>query len=300
VNLSLVNTDWYIRQLRDLPARPYRPDANAVRLFGRDAGAPPSCSPAQLDSLNAWADRAHRRRPDLSRGRPMCLHTMNDAQIDVLEPQLLPMDIPFQAGTIRHTYRQGTPFYVKDVMVLRIILENIGRRPIFFAMTAGTGNRMGLDKYVLQQGIHFKLFPDTVQLTAGHVPGLFNALLDVERTRVLAWDMFKYARLLERDTLVLEPTDDNIAGNLGFVFMSLGDAYRQLGDMNQMVANYKRAGHLSPNPELQRFLKQLESAGATLPGMTGGAGDSAKAATRPESAAGARPRSPPRGAAKRP
>ena len=276
VNLSLINTDWYIRQLRDLPARPYRPDANATRLFGATAGPPPSCTATQLDSLNAWADRAHRRRPDLSRGRPMCLHTLNDDQVNAVQPQLLGADLPFRVGNIQHTYPAGTPFYVKDVMVLRLVMENLGRRPIFFALTAGTGNRMGLDRYVLQQGISFKLFPDTVAPGPGRVPGLFNSLVDVERTRTLVWDVYRYSHLFERDTLELEPTDDNIAGNLGFVFMALGDAYRQLGDVPQMLANYRKAGHLSPSPELQRFLKQLEQMGSALPGLEGGAADSSK------------------------
>jgi hypothetical protein len=165
---------------------------------------------------------------------------------------------------------------VKDVMVLRLIQENLGRRPIFFALTAGTGNRMGLDRYVLQQGISFKLFPDTVPPAAGRVNGLFNALVDVERTRTLAWDVYRYARLFDVDSLDLEPTDDNIAGNLGFVFMSLGDAYRQLGDAPQMLANYRKASHLSPNPELQRFLKQLEQMGSSIPGLPAGAADSSQ------------------------
>jgi hypothetical protein len=291
VNLSLINTDWYIRQLRDNEARPYRPDANAERMFGKDAGPPPSCSASQLDSLNAWADRVHRHRPDLSRGRPMCLHTLNDAQIAAIQPMLLPSAFPFRAGNITHTYAQGTPMYVKDIMVLRLIQENLGKRPIFFALTAGTGNRMGLDKYVTQQGISFKLWPDTVTMGPGRVQGLFNAPVDVERTRTLAWDVFRYARLFEADTLELDPTDDNIAGNLSFVYMTLGDAYRQTGDMPAMVANYEKASHLSPNPDLQRFLASLR-AQPLIPGESAAPRDTAKAA-------GGRRNSAPRDTAKR-
>ncbi len=305
VNLSLINTDWYIRQLRDLPARPYRPDANAERLFGKDAGAAPSCTAQQLDSLNAWADRAHRRRPGTIPNRPMCLHTLNDDQVATMQPTLLNGNLVFRAGNIQHTYASNTPMYVKDIMVLRLIQENLGKRPIFWALTAGQGNRMGLDRYITQQGIIFKLWPDTVSASPpGRVDGLFNALIDVERTRVLAWDVFRYARLFEADTLELDPTDDNIAGNLAFVYMSLGDAYRRNGDVAQMVANYKKAGHLSPNPELQNFLHSLEAlsnGAATLEGL--GLRDSAAAArdtakATPERGGPARA-APPRGSTKR-
>src|SRR5258708_10824438 len=114
-------------------------------------------------------------------------------------------------------------------MVLLLIQQNLGKRPIYFALTAGVGNRMGLDKYVLQEGIDFKLFPDTVALTPGRAQGPFNSLVDIPRSRTLATDMFRYSHLFERDTLQLDPTDDNIAGNLGFVFFPLGDTLRQAG-----------------------------------------------------------------------
>jgi len=168
--------------------------------------------------------------------------------------------------------------YVKDVMVLRLIMENLGRRPIFWALTAGTGNRMGLDRYISQQGIAFKLHPDTIGVGPDRVQGLFNSVMDVERTRTLAWDVFRYARLFEADALELDPTDDNIAGNLAFIFMSLGDAYRQTGDMARMVENYKKASHLSHDPRLQEFLNQLQAAGQTLPGL------GADSAARPDTA----------------
>ena len=284
VNLSLINTDWYIRQLRDNPQRPYRPDANAIRLFGRDAGPAPGCTPAQLDSVNAWADRAKRHRPDPRQGRPMCLHTLSDAAIDVLQPQLLGQPLHFVVGHVVHDYPAGMPFYVKDIMVLRLIIENLDRRPIFFSLTAGIGNRMGLDKYMLQEGFNFKMFPDTVAQGPGRVPGILQAVLDIERTRILAWDVYRYSHLFERDTLHLEPTDDNISSNLGIVFMSLGEAYRQLGDVHQMLDNYRRAVHLSPNPDWIRMVRQLEqmTAAESAPNIFGPAAprDSAKAGGR--------------------
>jgi len=269
VNLSLINTDWYIRQLRDNPARPYRPDSNALRLFGPGpAGPPPSCTDRQLDSLNAWAARAHRRPPDLSFGRPMCLHTLNDDQVAAVQPQLIPQDINFRAGNIAHRYPAGTPMYIKDIMSLRLIQENLGKRPIYFALTAGTGNRMGLDRYMAQQGLAFKLFPDTLTVGGNYADmrPLWGVpvVIDVERTRDLAWDVYRYARLFEADTLRLEPTDDNIAGNLSINFLALGLVFQQRGDFQQAAANYERSNHLSPNPQVSMMIASLRAA-ASLP-----------------------------------
>jgi len=188
-----------------------------------------------------------------------------------MTPRLRVASVPFafRAGNITHTYPANTPMYVKDIMVLRLIQENFGRRPIYFALTAGNANRMGLDRYVTQEGLAFKLHNDVVQSGPGVAQGLFGTLVDVERTRRLTWDVYRYARLFQADSLRLDPTDDNIAGNLAFVFMTLGDAYRQQGNLEQMMANYQKAAHLSPNPELLRIVRQLQ--GATLaPELPGG------------------------------
>jgi hypothetical protein len=267
VNLSLVNTDWYIRQLRDNEARPYRPDSVIARLHGATAGEPPSCTQRQLDSLNSWAAQAGRRPPDLSRGRPMCLHTLNDDQIASIQPQLLQREYLFRAGNLSQVYPAGTPFYTKDVMVLRLIQENIGKRPIYFAITAGAGNRMGLDRFVTQEALNFRLHDDVVRPGPTIVPTVFGGQMDTERTRTLLWEVYRYARLFEVDRLRLDPTDDNIAGNLAFVYMALADAYRQTGNMAEMIRTYERAGHLAPNPELQSYIQQLRGLGTGIPGL---------------------------------
>jgi hypothetical protein len=281
VNLSLVNTTWYIRQLRDNPARPYEPDSNAVRLYGtaEQAGPPPACSAAWADTLDAWARAAGRRPPSRTPHQPSCLHTLNDDQILGILPRLLEDPIVFRARNISRTYPAGTPLYTKDIMVLRLIQENLGKRPIHFALTAGNANRMGLDQYTTQQGLNFKLHPDSVALGGGLADGrsLFGPAIDVERTRQLAFEVYRYSGLFEVDSLKLDPTDDNIAGNLAFVFMTLGEAYRQQGNQELMVRSYERAEHLSPNPELRQYLAQLRAVSAA-PGILGGADSAARAA----------------------
>ena len=258
VNLSLVNTDWYIRQLRDNPARPYRPDSAALALYGPGPSLIPACSPALVDTLAAWARRANRRPPDLSHGTPSCLHTLSDDIIDTMEPQQLPRALVLRVGGISHTYPAGTPLYVKDIMTLRLIQENLGRRPIYFALTAGGGARMGLEAYITQQGLAFKLWPDSVHPAPDLVQGLWSVPLEMDRTRRLLWDTYRYAGLFRVDSLRLDPTNENIAGNLSYPFLGLGEGYRQTGNLDSMLLNYRRAYRLAPTVELGRWLGQFE------------------------------------------
>jgi len=97
-----------------------------------------------------------------------------------------------------------------------------------------------------------------VQAGPNLVPGIWNSLMDLDRTRVLVWDLYRYARLFDVDSLDLEPTTANIAGNLSFPYLGLGEAYRQRGHVDSMLMNYRRAQHLSPTPELEAWLKQFD------------------------------------------
>src|SRR5262249_23924143 len=94
----------------------------------------------------------------------MCLVMWNDDLIQTVQPQLLNGNLQFDAGNIHHVYRNGTPMYVKDILILALIQRNMGKRPIVFALTAGTGNRQGLDGYVVEQGLGFLLMPDSVKV----------------------------------------------------------------------------------------------------------------------------------------
>jgi hypothetical protein len=250
---SLSNTDWFIRQLRDNPARPYRPDSAALRLYGPGPAAIPACSPQQVQALDGYARSARRRPPDLARGTPACIHSLSDEQIAALQPQYLARDLVLRAGNLTHTYPAGTPLQVSDIVVLRIIQENLGKRPIYFALSAGEGARMGLDAFVVQQGLAFKLMPDSVRPGPRRLPGPLGSLVDVDRTRDLLWGTFRYGRLLQADSLRLDPTSQSPAANLYFAFLGMGGAYEQLGRGDSALANYRAAYRLVPSPQLREY-----------------------------------------------
>jgi len=212
----------------------------------------------QLDTLAAWSRRVGRRPPDPARGPAACLHTLSDDVIATMEPQQIQNALVLRVGKVTQTYPAGTPLYVKDIMTLLLIQENLGKRPIYFALTAGGGARMGLDKFVMQQGLVFKLMTDSVRPGPGLAEGLWNSMMDVERTRHLMWSVYKYSRLFEVDSLKLEPTTANIAGNLSFPFLGLGQAYLTAGQTDSMLLNFRRAQHLAPSPEMTAYLRRYE------------------------------------------
>ena len=145
VNLSLGNTEWYIRQLRDNPVRRFDPDQ-----------AP-------------WFAHLAPQSP------PGALHDWTDVQIRSLIPQEIPNPIRFAAGLIDKEYPAGTAFYIKDVLVLKLIQDNMRTRPVYFSVTAGSGNWVDLGDYLTQEGLVQKVNileePDPAELAPG-LPGL--------------------------------------------------------------------------------------------------------------------------------
>ncbi|GIW51336.1 MAG: membrane protein [Gemmatimonadales bacterium] len=242
VNLSLGNTDWYIRQLRDNPVRRFDP-----------AQAP-------------WfADLAPAEPPPP-------LHTLSDEEIASLQPRLLSRSLSYRAGRVETAYREGTPLYVKDILILRLLQENYQRRPVYFSITAGTGSWLGLNRYMTQEGlvlrIHASESPDSSRLA----PGLLGIPVDVPRTEQLVWEVYRYAGLLEADTLILDPTNSNIATNLSIPPLSLGQAYEFLGDREKSIKNLELAYQLSPSRQLAEVIATLKSQDTAIPLADSGSG----------------------------
>ncbi len=164
-NTSLLNTDWYTRQLIRRPVYDY--DAtNGPAIYRNGTWKKPSGSPirmtlAQADSVPAYVQLD---RPMNFNGGPF------KATID---PQRL--SIP---GVLQRA----------DIFVLRMIADTYGERPMYLSRTsAGYGNELGFGGYLLTQGLASKVFvpPAVPGKDTLLVPGA--GWVDVGRTKAL-WD----------------------------------------------------------------------------------------------------------------
>jgi hypothetical protein len=229
VCLALTETDWYKRQLREYPARSF------------DAAAAPAI----------WKDRP----AVVPTWKP---HSMSDDQILAAQGVLLPQDVPLQIGPISHLLRKGTPVYSRDFAVLRILQDNLGRRPIAWSMTTG-GEFYGLDRYILQQGLVMQLQTAVVDTTRPDVDTrrILGVPLDVPTTEALAWRTYRYAGLVQANVAELEPTAMGVANNLSLPFAQLAYAYERRGQREEALRNLGRAGELSSNPAMKRALMTL-------------------------------------------
>ena len=184
-NTSLLNTDWYTRQVIRRPVFEYDAAAGPAvyrgRTWPKPKGAVIRMTPEQADSVPPYIqiDRA-----------------MN-----------------FEGGPIRATIdpqRLSIPNVLQraDIFVLKMIAESYAERPIYFSRTsAGYGNELGLGTYLLTQGLASKVFvpPATASADTLLLPGA--GWFDVKRTKTL-WDsVFTGQRsIAKRDDWVDRPS----------------------------------------------------------------------------------------------
>ncbi len=147
-NLSLMNTEWHLRQLQRRVTPTFDPNGAAPlwRTNGDTNGVPLAGA-----KEGSWV------KPEGS----VLNRTIGflDSLADVMQA---PQD-PMQLGTVWIKF--GTQTLTKsDVAVLFLIQDNIGKRPIFFSWSDGTypDQTLGLEQYLVTQGMVRKLLEHRV------------------------------------------------------------------------------------------------------------------------------------------
>jgi len=166
-NTSLLNTDWYTRQLLRRPVFEYDtvkgPAAYRGHVWPKPSGPPMDMTMDQADSVPLGQD--------------------------LTQPQL------FVAGKI-HATIQPRFLARADIFVLKMIQD--GRRSVYFSRTAGGYPfELGLKDYVLTQGLARKLLPDSITGGKDTVMVQGEGWVDVPRMKALA-AAFKAPGALER------------------------------------------------------------------------------------------------------
>ena len=142
VNLSLVNTPWYIHQMKN---KPYFPEAKPV---------PMSLTDAQIDRIQqmAWESR----RLDI----PVTKEAME--KYGVTDSTVL------RSGKISFTFNPTLTIggvkaiRAQDRMMQDIVFTNQWKRPIYFAVTVSPDSKIGLDDYLWFHGLAWRLEPRRV------------------------------------------------------------------------------------------------------------------------------------------
>jgi hypothetical protein len=179
---------------------------------------------------------------------------------------VVPEEQRVSLGPISRTLRAGSYLLPNDILTLSVVRQNLGRRPIVWAITTGR-EFGGLADYVVQQALGFVLRsspPDTTS-PAIDTRRLAGAPLDIPTTERLLWETYRYAGLLEGDVTKLESTSASLASTLSLPYTQLSYAYSARGQTDKLLRVLERAMQLTPNPALRAALAELRIRGVDTP-----------------------------------
>ncbi len=233
VCLALAETTWYTKQLRRM--KPAAVDRQQLAAVWRDAPAPAIAQP---------------------------LLSLDDATIDGLRPFVADQDLVVNLpdGLVARVSR-GDAVYNKDIVVLQILRQNAGRRPVAWSVTA-TGTLFGLGPHLVMQGLALVLpttAVDSGQLAGRLAPGASSARVDIETTRRLVTETWQFGRLLERGIADLDPSAQAMAATVAIPLMQAGAGYYLRGDTTTAVLLLQRASRLTEDSTPRVLLRAIRS-----------------------------------------
>ncbi len=208
---SYLNTDWYVKQLRDL-TRPCQP--------GQDPDADPTVIVCQRPYTAENTDAMYTHDPAEARAagkvpillaepvrvpsRGMFREDLVDATIEQVAgpyPKLRE-DKAYDLGLLTARMAGGQLLYPWHQFTLAAIANSLGDRPVYFASAGSPSVAFGISQHVVRQGLAFQLRPENpAELAfsgliqnrdATPLGGLLGAWLDTERTRLLADSVFMH------------------------------------------------------------------------------------------------------------
>ena len=217
VNLSLLNTDWYILQLKHEGAgtveMEYSDDHIAHKLAGRlDADITLRIWPADGQEVTfsglTWTLPPYQR-------------------------------VPLQSGEMVGLLR------IQDIMVTNIIKWVNWQRPIYFAVTVANENKIGLEPYLSMEGMVYRLEREPAP------PGEF--LVNVPVLADNAFNRYQYRAL--GDPTVYKPENSvKLVTNYFIGFAQLCERYSGMGDTENAVRSAWAAIERTPNDFERRLM----------------------------------------------
>ncbi|HEU4722574.1 MAG TPA: DUF2723 domain-containing protein [Gemmatimonadaceae bacterium] len=244
-NTSLLNTDWYTRQLIRRPVFEYDaargPAVYRGRAWPKPKGTLIRMTPEQADSVP----------PYIQIDRPM----------------------NFEGGPIRATIdpqRLSIPNVLQraDIFVLKIIAESFAERPIYFSRTsAGYGNELGLGSHLLTQGLASKVFvpPAAPSRDTLLLPGA--GWVDVKRTKSL-WDS---AFAGQRSIALRDDWVDRPSVGIPYLYVATGlmlsEALNSVGDTAAAGRVLAQSRQVAQAVRLDDLLAQMGEQRQQMPGQ---------------------------------
>ncbi len=230
INLSLLNTGWYIKQLRDLEPK-----------------VPISFSDSEIDRMGLvqWKSQTVSLPVPKKFGEMQAEEFRNKYGNYLINP---PARISFKVNPTLQV-PGASVLRVQDYMILNIIHANRWRKPVYFAVTVAKSNMLGeLQNYLRMDGLALKLVPfNNWKISPGR--------LEENLTKV-----YKY-RDLQNPNVYHDPNIVGLIQNYRTAFLQLADYYLRQNDYDKvknLLATMEEKVPARVTPWTNRYLRVLK------------------------------------------
>lgn len=243
--LSYVNTDWYIDQMKQkvneseplpitLKRKDYVGQANQSRNFGN--------------------------RDKLDVKLPANAQALLDKGI-IYEEDLANVVSPLSWKVTTRGSKGGRYLELKDILILNL-LENVAKndweRPIYYANTVTPSSFIGLDKYLRQEGLAYRILP--LRNPNPRDPyDIFDGTLDLVRMDSSLTQKFRY-RNLNKEGQYFDENILRMLSNYHNTFYRLSNAYLAKSDrLNTRIRTLKTLAEAAPDSVDQSQIAATEA-----------------------------------------
>ncbi len=209
-NLSLMNTEWHLRQLR----RRETPEFDPVK------------------AASIWKNFPAPPRPETPA-----------LSIDIPQIDSLPeaMRVPAEGGIVFDSLQMkfGSDVLLRqDLATVFLIRDNMGKRPIYFSWSDGgyPDQTLGLSAYLVSQGFVRKLMPKPVVANDSIVLSQTVGYLDLPRTKALLDDVYHWkSAVRDRPKGWVDPPSGSILTLYQVIYNGAARAFAEAGDSAQAL-----------------------------------------------------------------
>jgi hypothetical protein len=223
VNLSLGNTDWYIKQMLDnepiLKLSYDRAGIDREMVLSEQNYEHPS------QKIEFQVKKAEQAIPTLARQIEILEAKLDSGANDKIREDLFKRKLWLQTYTALKEWGEPRKYGVMQTqykLVVDLTMNNPDK-PIHVSTTVGLSNAIGLDKYMVQKGMIWDLIKG--ELTPS------RDSIDVERTAYLVDSVFRYRGLGDGTTFINSETEQ-LLFNYNSIYIRLAMAHRD-GDFER-------------------------------------------------------------------
>ncbi|MFA6087388.1 DUF2723 domain-containing protein [Mucilaginibacter sp.] len=217
VNLSLLGTDWYIRQMKQkmndsdplpitMPNDKFKTGVRDVIYYNDSKVAGPTELKEVFDFITSDDPQMKAQLyegVEAANYLPTKHFKLTVNADEVIKNGVVPANersriIPEMDFTYAGNY------VTKDnLAIMDIIAHNNWKRPIYFTVTAGTDNMLGMEKYMYNEGFAFRLMPFAPDTTMQTLESSNTGIMYNNMMNKFKFGNFKTAKNLDHESLTL-------------------------------------------------------------------------------------------------